>query len=365
MKRARPPLARDELRRADALLTTSDVAQLLRVHPKHVYRLLRRGLPGLRVGGEWRFSSADVLRWSVAARATVARKPTAERPTQAEGTQPRPDTLVGANGDVAIELLMARLKDSGRPLFGYVQTDRRGGLDLLKRDDVLAAGFHGAQIPRAVADQRLAFIHLVDRQVVLACRRGIRMRNLRQIGQFRLASRPETAGVRESFDEELRRRGIDPHAAHARAIVLPSHLEVVCALARGEADVGLASQAWADRVGLQSMPLFREPYGLLVRAKMLGDGRVIRLCETVQSAEFRRDLTAVRGYQAQQTGTIAYEPPTHGEARKRREAPKQGTPNDSKAPSEGAPKDRKNHKDGEVPKDGDVESDSTSRGAAP
>lgn len=310
MKRARPPLAPHELQGADTLLTTSDVARLLRVHPKHVYRLLRRGLPGLRVGGEWRFSSADVLRWSGAARATAERKRPHERAPRGERPDRSPGALVGANGDIAIELLMARLKESGRPLFGYVQTDRRGGLDLLKHDDVLAAGCHGAQIPAALADQRLAFIHLVDRQVVLAFRRGVRIRDLREIGQFRLASRPETAGVRERFDERLRRAGLDPQAVHAGALVLASHRDVVCALARGEADVGLASLAWADRVGLQWKALYREPYGLLVRARMLGDTRVIRLCETMQSPGFRRDLGAVRGYRARHTGTIAYEPPT-------------------------------------------------------
>lgn len=329
MKRARPPLARHELQRADTLLTTSDVAQLLRVHPKHVYRLLRRGLPGLRVGGEWRFSSADVLQWSSAARATAERKRPVERPPQPERGASGPGPLVGANGDVAIELLMARLNDSGRPLFGYVQTDRRGGLDLLKRDDVLAVGCHGAQIPGALADQRLAFIHLVDRQVVLAFRRGVRIRNLRQIRQFRLASRPETAGVRERFDERLRQCGIDPRVVHAGAIVLSSHREVVCALARGEADVGLASLAWADRVGLEWMPLYREAYGLLVRARRLGDSRVIRLCETVQSAGFRRDVAGVRGYLARQTGTIAYEPPSagsEGQARENEDANEGGAP---------------------------------------
>ncbi len=35
-----------------AWLTTREVAELLRVHPKHVYRLRKRGLPAHRVGDE-------------------------------------------------------------------------------------------------------------------------------------------------------------------------------------------------------------------------------------------------------------------------------------------------------------------------
>src|SRR4051794_27145097 len=46
---------------AAPLLTTEEVASLLRVHPKHVYRLLKKGLPARRVGSEWRFERGEVL----------------------------------------------------------------------------------------------------------------------------------------------------------------------------------------------------------------------------------------------------------------------------------------------------------------
>jgi excisionase family DNA binding protein len=294
------------MRRADALLTTGDVARLLRVHPKHVYRLLRRGLPGHRVGGEWRFLAAEVLSWYGAPPAA----PELEGRSVTEPSAPAaPAPLLAANGDLAFEHLLARLTAAGRPLFGHVQTDRDAGLDLLKRGDVLAAGCHGGEIPSVLESHRLAFIHLVDRQVGLALRSGVRVRNLREIARWRLASRPQTAGVRPHFEQELRRQGVDPAAAHARAVELPSHREVVCAVARGEADVGLASLAWANRVGLECVPLYWEPYGLLVRAALLGDPRVIRLCEIAQSAEFRREVASIRGYQTRLTGNISYEPP--------------------------------------------------------
>ena len=48
----------------DALLTTHEVAALLRVHPKHVYRLLKRGIPTRRAGGKWLFPRDEVLRWA-------------------------------------------------------------------------------------------------------------------------------------------------------------------------------------------------------------------------------------------------------------------------------------------------------------
>jgi putative molybdopterin biosynthesis protein len=59
---------------------------------------------------------------------------------------------------------------------------------------------------------------------------------------------------------------------------------------------------------LTSMPLCREAYGLLVRASLLGDPRIVRLCEVAQSPAYRRELDAVAGYDAKLTGAISFEP---------------------------------------------------------
>jgi molybdate-binding protein len=233
--------------------------------------------------------------------------PVGHEPAAAVVRPPSPPPLIAANGDIAVECLLGHLTAEGSPLFGHIQADRGLGLELLRRGDVLAAGCHGNEIPGALGGDRLAFIRLVDRQIGLALRRGMALRNLRQIGRWRLASRPPTAGVRPHLDSELRRQGVDPEAIHANATVLSSHRDVVCAVARGEADVGLASLAWAHRVGLECVPFCRETYGLLVRANLLGDPRIIHLCEVAQSPAFRRELGTVSGYQARLTGAISFE----------------------------------------------------------
>lgn len=312
VKRARPPLPLNALADPEAYLTTVDAARLLRVHPKHIYRLLRRGLPGHRVGGEWRFFSEEILRWSGAKPPppTALRSPWGNAPADAIALDPAP--LVAANGDIAVERLLSRVKGDDGPWLGFVQADRSEGLGLLRRGTVLAAGYHGPEIPAAADGHRLAFIHLVHREVGLAVRRGVRFRGLRQLGRLRLASRPETAGIRVHFDGEARRQGLDPLALHANSVLLPSHREVACAVARGEADVGLASVAWAHHVGLDCARLGTEAYGLLVRASLLGHPWIVRLCEVAQSAWFQADLKGVMGYDAQDSGVISYRANTKG-----------------------------------------------------
>ena len=254
----------------DILLRTDEVAELLRVHPKHVYRLLKKGLPARRVGGEWRFSRRDVLAWSGAG------EPTAEL-----GVEPKaagaPPSVVAANGDVVVVTLLRIAARQGPPIIGFVQADMTLGAGLLETGAVLATGAHAGGFPTHVGAERVARVHLVTREIGLVGKAG-RAPLLRDVTRLKLASRPPSAGVRHHLDAALRASRLDPEKVHRKAILLESHLDVVCAVAAGRADVGLASRAWGERAGLSFTLLAKEPYGLIVRARDLGDPRVVRLC---------------------------------------------------------------------------------------
>ena len=49
----------------DDFLTLKDVAELLKLSEKTIYRLAQRAdLPGFKVGGSWRFRRGDIDRWA-------------------------------------------------------------------------------------------------------------------------------------------------------------------------------------------------------------------------------------------------------------------------------------------------------------
>lgn len=286
----------------DQLLTTAEVAEVLRVHPKHVYRLLRRGLPARRVGSEWRFSREDVLAWSGGKAAEAARDAAAPAAAPADAAP----ALVAANGDVAVLALLSHAAAKGPPLVGFVQADMGEAAELLRRRAVLAAGAHAGGFPSHVGDERVARLHLVTREIGLVHRPGLRLR-LRDLARLTLASRPPSAGVRGHLDAALRAERLDPARLHRDALLLRSHLEVVLAVAAGRADVGLCSRAWGERAGLAFRPLATEAYGLIVKARDLGDPRVVRLCEVAQGAAFRGEVRAIPGYDAAGAGDIRYD----------------------------------------------------------
>ncbi len=285
---------------ASVLLTTADVAELLRVHPKHVYRLLKKGLPARRVGSEWRFDRTEVLVWSgggAPPEPDVGVLPGAAAPTP----------LVAGNGDLVLMALLRLSAERGPPLLGFVPADREASLDLLAQGAVLAAGAHAGGFPSHLGAERLARIHLVTREVGLLTKRDAKPFRLLGLPKRTLASRPTSAGVRTHLDAALRAANLDSDQVHRRATLFPSHLEVVLAVVSGRAEVGLASRAWGERAGLAFHLLAKEAYGLLVKASSLGDSRVVRLCEVAQGEAFRSEVGAIPGYDTEGAGDIRYD----------------------------------------------------------
>lgn len=289
---------------SDQLLTTEELANVLRVHPKHVYRLLKKGLPGRRVGSEWRFSRDDVLAWSGGK--PVSPKPGEGQPAAVVGAD-LPPALVAANGDVAVLTLLRLAAALGPPLLGFVQADMGAAAEMLRRRAVLAAGAHAGGFPGHVGDERVARVHLVHRDIGLVYPKATKALQLKDLARRRLASRPTSAGVRGYLDEALRGEGLDPAKVHKKALALGSHMEVVLSVAAGQADVGLASRAWGERAGLAFLLLATEAYGLIVKARDLGDARVVRLCEVAQGKPFRTEVGSIPGYDTTGAGDIRYD----------------------------------------------------------
>jgi putative molybdopterin biosynthesis protein len=294
----------------EELLTTQEIARVLRVHPKHVYRLLKKGLPARRVGSEWRFSLDDVTVWSGGNRDDARHgSPTPTAPTARHHKDVVPEAapaLVAANGDLAVLTLLRLAAARGAPFIGLVQADCGSATDQLLRGQVLAAGAHGHSFPGHVGEERVARLHLADREVGLAFRRNEPF-SIDDIAWRRLASRPPSAGVRRYLEELLREQGHDPKRVHRRALILDSHLDVVLAVASGKAEAGICSRAWSERVGLGFHALTTEAYGLILKARDLGDARVVRLCEVAQSEQFRTELGTIAGYDPSGSGEIRYE----------------------------------------------------------
>ena len=162
------------------LVGTNDVARLLSVHPKHVYRLLRRGLPAHRLGGEWRYDAREVMAW---VHERPARSPTPDAPLPlAAASALEAPPLLAANGDVCVELLVRAVSEATGQTLGFVAADRTSGQKLVEAGRVAAAGVHGDPIARP--EDELIRIHVTRRQLGLAFRKRDRLRSLASVPEL-------------------------------------------------------------------------------------------------------------------------------------------------------------------------------------
>ncbi|MGI5860658.1 MAG: substrate-binding domain-containing protein [Myxococcales bacterium] len=291
----------------DRLLTSTEVAELLRVHPKHIYRLLRRGMPARRAGGKWLFSREEVLRWAEGSDGRAGAAPTVAPPAQASWTgTTEPLPVLAGDDDLVVEVLIEQLRQRGQPLLGFLRADRAVGIELVAMADILVAGWHGRAPPPRLG-VRLARLHLAEREVGFLLRSGLRLSRIEEAPGLRVAGRPPTSGLHEVLDAALRSAGLE-RAALGTAALLASNLEVAAAIVRGEADLGLAPRTWAERFGLEFFSLGYETYELLVPASRLGDPHIVRLCEVAQSAPLREALAGIPGYRVARTGELRIEP---------------------------------------------------------
>ncbi|HQP37626.1 MAG TPA: helix-turn-helix domain-containing protein, partial [Polyangiaceae bacterium] len=280
-------------------LTTKEAAALLRVHPKHMYRLLKQGLPASRVGGQWRFQAAELASWSRGGRGRAGNE------EKQIATQGLPGFLA-ADDDLAVDLLLSLLHRDRAPLLGRVSRNRRVPLEPLLDGSVLAVAVLG-DLPEPPSIP-LARIHLAHVQLGLAACPGGPAPSLALLStkRQRLASWTSGSDPRSILEGVLEREGIDPVRVHSRALEVLSHADTIAAVVARRADLAWTSAAWADRFSLPFLPLASRSLALVARADSLGNPCLIRCWQVLQSEAFREAIRSLPGYDAEGSGEIRY-----------------------------------------------------------
>lgn len=252
-------------------LTTTEVAELLRVHPKHVYRLLQAGMPARRVGGQWRFSRDEIQRW--------AKERSESGSPHAETSRPAPTPIVALEPN-EISLAVARALGTLCPgKVAAAHTSRDIARDLLEEGNVAAALL--PDLPSVRVPFTTLRIHLATRRVGLVAR-----------SRDALRTPPATVALPPCAEPtDAVARWLDEARAHGSAFVeTESELEACSHLLNKRVNVALASQGWAERLALRFRQLDTERWELVLRAGALEDPCASGLCMAAQDSEMRKAL---------------------------------------------------------------------------
>jgi molybdate-binding protein/DNA-binding transcriptional regulator YhcF (GntR family) len=121
-------------------------------------------------------------------------------------------------------------------------------------------------------------------------------------------NRQKGAGTRVLLDLQLKQRGISPADINGYEVELDTHLAVASHIAKGNADVGLGIEGAARICNLEFIPMFRERYDLVMLVSTNRGRLLAPLLEIIGSAEFKKVVDGLGGYDTSQTGSTTFLP---------------------------------------------------------
>jgi len=229
--------------------------------------------------------------------------------------------LCTGSHDLAIGVLEDQLKLSHPELkIAATNVGSLGGLLALQRGETHIAGTHLLDpdtgvynipdIQRTIPNIPVMLIHLAQREQGILVTRG----NPKLIRGFedlvrtdvRFVNRQSGSGTRVLLDYQLRKLGIDSASIAGYEREEFTHMAVGVAIASGLADAGLAVRAAAHALGLDFIPVAEEQYDLLVSRPFFESARGVELQQVIVSAEFKRAVSALGGYDTGRAGTLLY-----------------------------------------------------------
>jgi len=303
--------------------TPEDVAKILKISRFTVYELIKRGeLTAYRIGRKVRVEPADLEQYKLRAKG-IPLTVEAESDKLVDCHFSPEERLIICGQDVILDTLtryLERKMPQARFLRSYIGS--MDSLFALYKGEVNVASSHlwdgdldQYNIPyvrHLLPGQKVVVINLVYRMAGFYVAKG----NPKELKDWadltrdgiHLVNREKGSGARVLLDEKLRLLGANVNSIKGYELVETSHLAVASRIARGEADVGLGIEKVALQVkDLEFIPLTKERYDLIMRKKDLEKPHFKLLLKVLSSAQFRREVEGMGGYDVSQMGEVMAE----------------------------------------------------------
>lgn len=222
--------------------------------------------------------------------------------------------------DMTLDLLGQYLAERERR-FVSSNVGSLGGLAALRRGEAHLAGSHLldsltgeynlAYVREYLPGMHVVLVNLVGRQQGLLVRRG-NPRNIQSLADLAdpeivMVNRQRGAGTRVLLDYHLGKMGLQPAQLNGYEREEFTHLTLAAAVASGKADTGLGIAAAAQALDLDFIPLFQEPYELIIPGRYYQDELLAPLLDVLKDPAFRRAVRSMPGYDVSRMGEVVAE----------------------------------------------------------
>lgn len=276
-------------------LTVRELAEFLHLKERKIYALAAEGkIPCSRATGKLLFPREGVEQWLVNHQTgAVVAKPGAERPMIFVGSH---DPLL----DWAL-----RESRSGIPAFFDGSLD---GLKRLRAGEAAAGGLHiyeastdgwnAQHVAEALGDAEVVLLEWAwrERGLVVAPGNPRKIAGLRDLEGAKVAPRQAEAGSQVLFEILLKKEGLKPGNFELIDPPARSEVDLVAAVADGQADVGFGLAGLARQFRLGFVPVMRERYDLVVARRAYFHDSFQRFLELCRSERLTAKAKEIGGY---------------------------------------------------------------------
>ncbi len=316
------------------LLSSQEVADLLKISRNTVYELIKRGeLSSSKVGKQVRISRNEVNAYLNGNTGTAASKePAVSSPVPKNMKKPHAEPVVDENirgnefimcgQDIALDILANHFEDytDSMQLYRSYLTSYNGIFALYQgRVNVATAHlwdgeldeYNVSYVKKMMPGIPSLVIRIGKRQQGFYVQKGnpkeiTGWSDLRRM-DISIINREKGSGTRVLLDERLRLMGILGDYVEGYHHECKSHLAVASLVSHGEADLGLGSESGLMNVnGIDFIPLQMECYDLVMRLSDADKPSYKRLMEIVASDAFKKDLQILGCYDTSETGKIIW-----------------------------------------------------------
>jgi excisionase family DNA binding protein len=303
----------------DEMMNTKEVAGYLGIHEKQVYALIKTGrMPATRVTGKWIFPRKVIEGW-IEANARSGLEAARQKSSRISGA-----LLASGSNDPVLDVLHTCLRKTHPELFIFsANTGSMEGLAALEKGftdiawshlfDPETGEYNIPYLEKQVPHVKAVVVNLFFRELGFVTAKGnpVHIRKFEDLARkgVRFINRQAGSGTRLLLDHHLAKSGIPSDRVAGYNDDVSTHIEVGLAVLSGGADVGIATAAVSNLLGLDFVSITRERFDMICDRSVFFQKEVQALMEALNGDLFRKRIEKLGSYDFKSAGRVLYVKP--------------------------------------------------------